>query len=59
MPKKPKKQKKPKVVPRIGPPVNLRRAGAHEDKRRKARSAQDERERDDLIVLGPWALDEE
>jgi hypothetical protein len=59
MPKKQKKQKKAKVVPRRGPPLNLRRGGAHEDKRHKARSAQDERERDDLVVLGEWALDED
>jgi hypothetical protein len=59
MPKKQKKPKKATVVPRRGPPVNLRRGGVHEDKRRKDRSAQDERERDDLVVLGPWALDEE
>jgi hypothetical protein len=59
MAKKQKKQSKPKVVPRRGPPVNLRPAGVHEDKRRKALTAQDERESDELSALGQWALDEE
>ncbi len=32
-----KRRKKVRLVPRIGPPENLRPAGAHEDKRRKTR----------------------
>ena len=36
MAKKPKS--KPKLVPRLGPPVNLRPGGAHKEKRRKARA---------------------
>ncbi len=35
-PKKPKKRK-PKTVPRLGPPENLRPAGAHADKRKRLR----------------------
>ncbi len=35
------KKRKRKVVPRLGPPTNLRPAGVHEDKRRKARDAAD------------------
>jgi hypothetical protein len=56
------KRKKPKIVPRLGPPKNLRKAGAHEDKRRKAleRSAEEERqELNDLRAIGYWAYDEE
>jgi hypothetical protein len=53
------KKKKPKTVPRRGPPTNLRNAGAHEDKKRKALSAQEQKERDELLVLGPWALNED
>jgi hypothetical protein len=36
MPKKRKRKKS--VVPRLGPPTNLRPAGAHKDKRKKART---------------------
>jgi hypothetical protein len=35
MPKKPKRKA---VVPRLGPPTNLRPAGAHKDKRAKTRT---------------------
>jgi len=35
-----KKRKRVKVVPRLGPPSNLRPAGAHKDRRRKPRAAQ-------------------
>jgi len=55
----PKKKKKPKVIPRRGPPTNLRTAGAYEDKKRKALTAQDQKERDELLILGPWAMDED
>jgi hypothetical protein len=34
----PKKRKRKSVVPRLGPPTNLRPAGAHKDKRKKART---------------------
>ncbi len=44
MAKKPKA--KPKLVPRLGPPVNLRPAGAHKEKRRKPRA---EEKRDALM----------
>jgi hypothetical protein len=54
-----KKKKKSKIVPRRGPPNNLRTAGAHEDKKSKALSAQEQKERDELVILGPWALDED
>ncbi len=33
----PKKRRRTPIVPRLGPPVNLRPAGAHGDKRRKNR----------------------
>ncbi len=36
MAKKPKRKRK--LVPRLGPPLNLRPAGAHKEKRRKPRS---------------------
>lgn len=55
----PKKKKKPKVVPRRGPPTNLRIAGAHGDKKRKTLSTQEQKEREELLILGPWALDED
>ncbi len=55
----PKKKKKTKIVPRRGPPSNLRTAGAHENKKRKALTVQEQKERDELLVLGPWALDED
>ena len=32
-----KKRKRKTAVPRLGPPVNLRPAGAHKDKRKKTR----------------------
>ncbi|HYL27759.1 MAG TPA: hypothetical protein VEW74_07975 [Candidatus Nitrosotalea sp.] len=54
-----KKKKKAKLVPRKGPPTNLRQAGAHADKKRKRLQDLDERERDDLVALGSWALEEE
>jgi len=34
----PKKRKRKAVVPRLGPPTNLRPAGAHKDKRAKTRT---------------------
>jgi hypothetical protein len=45
MPKKKKKPKK-KIVPRLGPPTNLRPAGAHEDKAayKRRKSELEERE---------------
>jgi len=33
------KKRKPKLVPRLGPATNVRPAGAHQDKRRKALEA--------------------
>lgn len=54
-----KKKKSPKVVPRRGAATNLRKAGAHEDKKRKTLTAVDEKERDDLVALGSWAFEEE
>jgi hypothetical protein len=56
------KQKKTKIVPRLGPPKNLRKAGAHEDKRRKALEHLgdgEQQELDDLTTLGSWAYDED
>jgi hypothetical protein len=35
-----KKRRKPKLVPRLGPPENLRPAGAHESKKRYNRKRQ-------------------
>jgi hypothetical protein len=55
----PKKKKKAKLVPRRGPPTNLRTAGVHTDRKRKTLKGVDERERDDLIALGSWAFEEE
>jgi hypothetical protein len=54
-------KKKPKIVPPRGPATNLRKAGAHEDKRRKAleRASDDEQELKDLEVIGTWAYDED
>lgn len=54
-----KKEKKPKVVPPRGPATNLRKAGAHEDKKRKSLEELDEKEGYDLVALGTWAFDEE
>lgn len=54
-----RKKKSPKVVPRRGPATNLRKAGAHEDKKRKTLTALDEKENDDLVALGSWAFEEE
>jgi hypothetical protein len=55
------KKKKPKIVPPRGPATNLRKAGAHDDKRAKAleRLSDQERELDDLKSLGRWAFDED
>lgn len=56
------KRKKPKIVPRMGPPTNLRKAGAHQDKRDKALEQlerEEQRELDDLSALGSWAFDED
>jgi hypothetical protein len=55
------KRKKPKIVPRLGPPKNLRKAGAHEDKRRGALERLEDREQqelEDLRAIGSWAYDE-
>jgi hypothetical protein len=56
-----KKPKKPKVVPRLGPATNLRKAGAHADKKGKAldRVRDEERDLDELKTLGRWAYDED
>jgi hypothetical protein len=35
-----KKRKRKTAVPRLGPPVNLRPAGTHKDKRKKTRLEQ-------------------
>jgi hypothetical protein len=40
MAKKKKRKTAPAIVPRMGPPVNLRPAGAHDDKRRPVRAAE-------------------
>jgi hypothetical protein len=40
MAKKKKRKTAPAIVPRMGPPTNLRPAGAHDDKRRPARAAE-------------------
>jgi hypothetical protein len=53
------KKKKRKVVPRRGPATNLRKAGAHEDKKRKMIKALDQKEDDDLVALGSWAFEDE
>jgi hypothetical protein len=54
-----KKTKKPRVVPPRGPATNLRKAGAHEDKKRKAARATDQKAAEELTALGAWAFDEE
>jgi hypothetical protein len=54
-----KKKKNPKIVPRRGPATNLRKAGAHEDKKRKTLKPPDQSDGDDLVVLGSWAYDED
>ena len=53
------KKKTPKVVPRRGAATNLRKAGAHEDKKQKTLTTLEEKERDDLVALGSWAFEEE
>lgn len=53
-----KRKENPQIVPRRAPATNLRKAGANEDKKRKAVETIDENE-DDLLVLGSWAFDEE
>jgi hypothetical protein len=55
------KQKNPKIVPPRGPATNLRKAGAHEDKKGKRleRTEEKERELDDLKAMGVWAYDED
>jgi hypothetical protein len=55
------KKKKPKIVPPRGPATNLRKAGTHEEKKRKAldRLGDRERELDELKALGRWAYDED
>jgi hypothetical protein len=55
----PKKKKIKKILPRRGPPTNLRQAGAHEDKKQKALDTTRDKERDDLIAMGSWAYEEE
>ena len=54
-----KKKKNPKAIPRRGPATNLRKAGAHEDKKDKTLKALDQKEGNDLVVLGSWAFDED
>jgi hypothetical protein len=54
-----KRKKKPNIVPRRGPATNLRKAGAHDDKKRKTREALDKKEGDDLVALGAWAFDDD
>lgn len=54
-----KKKKKPKIVPRRGPATNLRKAGTHEEKKRKIVRALEKEEGNDLIALGAWAFDDE
>jgi hypothetical protein len=54
-----RKKKAPKVVPRRGPATNLRKAGPHEDKKRKARKRLDKEEGNDLVALGAWAFEDE
>ena len=55
------KKKKPKIIPPRGPATNLRKAGAHEDKKRNdlERIEEKERELDDLKAMGVWAYDED
>ena len=55
------KPQKGKVVPRFAPPTNLRKAGAHDDKRGKALEelSDEERDLDELKSLGQWAYDED
>ncbi len=55
------KKKPPKIVPPRGPATNLRKAGAHEDKRRKnlEQVEADEHALDDLKAMGVWAFDED
>ena len=55
------KKKTPKIVPPRGPATNLRKAGAHEDKRRKnlEQVEDEERELDDLKAMGVWAFDDD
>ena len=54
-------KKKSRIVPPRGPATNLRKAGAHEDKRRKAleRRSDDENELKELEMLGTWAYEED
>ncbi|HEX3456985.1 MAG TPA: hypothetical protein VHR97_03440 [Candidatus Baltobacteraceae bacterium] len=55
------KKKQPKIVPPRGPATNLRKAGTHEDKRRKNQEQieKNEHELDDLTAIGEWAFDED
>jgi len=55
------KRNKAKVVPRLGPPRNIRKAGPHADKRPKKQERLDreQRELDDLKTIGSWAYDED
>jgi hypothetical protein len=56
------KRNKPRVVPRLGPPKNLRKAGVHQDKRARALERLEDKEQqelDDLKVIGLWAYDED
>jgi len=54
-------KKKPHIVPPRGPATNLRKGGAHEDKKRKTleRLENEAREIDDLKAMGVWAFDED
>jgi hypothetical protein len=55
-----KRKAKPNLVPRMGPPVNLRPAGTHKEKRRKAR-AEEKRAvlMEDMLPPGASRLEEE
>ena len=55
-----KRKAKPKLVPRMGPPVNLRPGGAHKETRRKAR-AEEKRAvlMEDILPPGALRLEDE
>jgi hypothetical protein len=56
------KRKKSEIVPRLGPPKNLRKGGPHEDKRRSVLARLEDKEQhelDDLRAVGSWAYDED
>jgi len=55
------RRKKPKIVPPRGPATNIRKAGAHDDKKAKAlvRLEDKEVELHDLETLGRWAYEDD